>query len=490
MSRIALVLLLLDHRAFGNKVDDSVHYFVTFDRSEDSLPDGEELEQGAKSPEDNLLRISTQNNENYVCKLPDRTESNDQSVSSYTGLSPAELIAPLYKQKLCSYRIEPYWTYELCHGRYIVQYHEEKDIRGVGRTAEYYLGNLHVDYTTVSASPNNDNPPKRVIDGEEHAYFPVHYSQGTTCDITGKPRTTTVMYICIENARNQVYSLSEVSSCNYEVVVFTSVLCGHPSYKRKEKQNQEIVCYSTHTSEKAKPKALQQMEEFHENTFKREYALGPDKPMEDEDFVEQVKAIEELQRHVEKEKPLKLSGQKKYQSADTLANNRLIVEDTVNRIISGRECIYGGEGWWKYEFCYGKSVIQYHQEPNGDRTEILLGTFDEKIHKAWVDENKLHRSPKKYDNQITQISHLYTKGDICHEIGAHRSVEVRLRCKSADGSPLAISLSLAEPKLCQYILTMESERFCEPLQYADDYGLIALEPHDDSPEKAQAPGHF
>ncbi|VDO61435.1 unnamed protein product [Heligmosomoides polygyrus] len=396
--------------------------------------------------------------------------------------SPAELIAPLYKQKLCSYRVEPYWTYELCHGRYIVQYHEEKDMRGVGRTAEYYLGNLHVDYSSLSSPSNHDTPLKRVIDGEEHAYFPVHYSQGTTCDITGKPRTTTVMYICIDvgGARNQIYSLSEVSSCNYEVIVFTNALCSHPRYKRKQIQNHEIVCYSTHNSERTKTAALIELEEHHKSTFKRvssafHSALLPSST-----------SIEEIQQQFqEKEKLLKLAGEKRC-DADTLANNKLIVEDTVNRIISGRECIYGGEGWWKYEFCYGKSVLQYHIEPNGDRTEILLGTFDEKIHKAWVDEDKAHRSPKKYNNQVTQISHLYTKGDVCHELNAHRSVEVRLRCKTAEGSPLAISLSLAEPKLCQYILTMESERFCEPLQYVDEYGLIALEAHDDS--AGQIPG--
>ncbi|VDO70117.1 unnamed protein product [Haemonchus placei] len=250
----------------------------------------------------------------------------EQDVSSYNGLSPAELIAPFYKEKLCSYRVDPYWTYELCHGRYIVQYHEEKDIRGIGRTAEYYLGNLHVDYSTLSTPVNHDNPPKRIIDGEEHAYFPVLYSQGTTCDITGKPRTTTVMYICVE-----------------------------------------------------------------------EYSLGPEKPEVDIEHMERVeRAIEQIQQQFEnKEKLLKLAGQKRYQGVDTLANNRLIVEDTVNRILSGRECIYGGEGWWRYEFCYGKSVLQYHIEPNGDRTEILLGIFDEKVHKAWVDEDRTHRSPKK-----------------------------------------------------------------------------------------------
>jgi endoplasmic reticulum lectin 1 len=28
--------------------------------------------------------------------------------------------------------------------------------------------------------------------------------------------------------------------------------------------------------------------------------------------------------------------------------------------LSGRDCLTGGTGWWKYEFCYGKHVIQFH----------------------------------------------------------------------------------------------------------------------------------
>merc|ERR1719410_2615909 len=24
-------------------------------------------------------------------------------------------------------------------------------------------------------------------------------------------------------------------------------------------------------------------------------------------------------------------------------------------------CLRGGTGWWKYEFCYGKHVLQYHE---------------------------------------------------------------------------------------------------------------------------------
>ena len=31
--------------------------------------------------------------------------------------------------------------------------------------------------------------------------------------------------------------------------------------------------------------------------------------------------------------------------------------------LSGRECLPGGTGWWRYEICYGKHVIQYHVRP-------------------------------------------------------------------------------------------------------------------------------
>lgn len=28
----------------------------------------------------------------------------------------------------------------------------------------------------------------------------------------------------------------------------------------------------------------------------------------------------------------------------------------VKEFLRGEYCLYGGSGWWKYEFCYGKKV--------------------------------------------------------------------------------------------------------------------------------------
>ena len=43
-----------------------------------------------------------------------------------------------------------------------------------------------------------------------------------------------VHYVCYPSGKNEIYSLKESSTCEYEVVVLTSVLCNHPDYKPEE----------------------------------------------------------------------------------------------------------------------------------------------------------------------------------------------------------------------------------------------------------------
>ena len=45
------------------------------------------------------------------------------------------------KGQTCAYRLESYWTYELCHGRFLRQYHEERDGKEV-KVQEYFLGHF------------------------------------------------------------------------------------------------------------------------------------------------------------------------------------------------------------------------------------------------------------------------------------------------------------------------------------------------------------
>lgn len=75
-------------------------------------------------------------------------------------------------------------------------------------------------------------------------------------------------------------------------------------------------------------------------------------------------------------------------------------------------------------------------------------------------------------SQRTQISHFYSRGNVCSQTRKPRQTEVKLKCLENASSPTQVSLYLLEPKICQYILGIESPLICEILDFADDNGLI------------------
>lgn len=48
--------------------------------------------------------------------------------------------------------------------------------------------------------------------------------------MTGVPRRAAIQYVCQPDGHGEVYEIKETSSCEYEVVVLTSLLCSHPVY--------------------------------------------------------------------------------------------------------------------------------------------------------------------------------------------------------------------------------------------------------------------
>lgn len=83
----------------------------------------------------------------------------------------------------------------------------------------------------------------------------------------------------------------------------------------------------------------------------------------------------------------------------------LIDPHVVQEFLLGQHCLYGGSGWWKYEFCYGQKVDQYHEEkggPHGTKKTVLnLGRFDMAKHKEWIDQNPSKKlSPSKQENMF------------------------------------------------------------------------------------------
>lgn len=84
-------------------------------------------------------------------------------------------------------------------------------------------------------------------------------TDGTVCDLNNEARMTKILYVCFTHGKNEVYSLKETSSCNYEVVILTQALCIHPKYRPQETGENLINCLPLDESPK-RPRSLMAME--------------------------------------------------------------------------------------------------------------------------------------------------------------------------------------------------------------------------------------
>ena len=73
--------------------------------------------------------------------------------------------------------------------------------------------------------------PTVTVEGLEFPYFQLNFTDGTSCDLTGVPRRANLRYVCHNEGRGEIYEFKETSTCEYQVIVLTSVLCRHPAYK-------------------------------------------------------------------------------------------------------------------------------------------------------------------------------------------------------------------------------------------------------------------
>ncbi|XP_022251651.1 endoplasmic reticulum lectin 1-like isoform X2 [Limulus polyphemus] len=384
-------------------------------------------------------------------KQPEQEQKKDGY--NYDDISPYQLLKPLFNQVTCSYRLEQYWTYELCHGRFLRQYHEENAL-SKKHVQEYFLGKYdtkqfekdEVRYKEMSQRWKRGEKKKITEIKHENLKLPfveVNMTGGSICDLNGEHRMSRIRYVCNEDGKHEILSLKETSTCQYEVVVLSPNLCPHPDYRVKYTPETDILCHAFDGSPR-KPRRLQALE--HEA---RQYRLKPPEQPTWEGGTP------------DPSPPITKPG-----TTNIPPHDSKLIQDFLN----GDYCLYGGSGWWKYEFCYGKKVEQYHEEKSGSRTTILLGQWNSKNHLAWIRANPQKRP--KQGKVHRHVSQLYSGGAICEETGKPRQVEVKLKCKDIKGHPDSVSLYLLEPKTCEYILGVESPIICSLLQRTDENGLI------------------
>ncbi|XP_073528408.1 endoplasmic reticulum lectin 1 isoform X2 [Phyllobates terribilis] len=411
-------------------ISDDIPFRLNWPGPDFSLPT-----TGIPYKEDNYIIMTTADKEKYKCLLPITAGDHQEEGGEYKGPSPGELLDPLFKQTSCSYRIESYWTYEVCHGKHIRQYHEEKEAGQI---------------------------PTKNIEGQMTPYFPIEMGNGTPCSLKqNQPRITTVMYICHPEAKHEILSVAEVITCEYEVVILTPLLCTHPNYRFKTSPINDIFCQSMPGSP-LRPQSLEKLEQ------QREMIRPPFKPNKEEEQ----QGLKEKFSTIHK--PVTV-GSQQHVTVGTTHISKLTDEQLIKEFLTGSYCFHGGVGWWKYEFCYGKYVHQYHEDKDSGKTTLVVGTWREEQHLDWAKKNvaRLYHPPDEGVQTVRMVSHFYGGGDNCELTNKPRQVIVKLKCKESE-SPHAVTVYMLEPQTCQYILGVESPVICKILDTADENGLLSI----------------
>uniref|UniRef100_A0A452UD63 Endoplasmic reticulum lectin n=1 Tax=Ursus maritimus TaxID=29073 RepID=A0A452UD63_URSMA len=402
------------------QLSDDIPFRVNWPGTEFSLPT-----TGVLYKEDNYVIMTTTHKEKYKCILPLVTSGDEEEEKDYKGPNPRELLEPLFKQSSCSYRIESYWTYEVCHGKHIRQYHEEKESGQKVNIHEYYLGNMLAKNLLSEKDQEADE----------------------------KEKSKEIPTKNIE---------AEVTTCEYEVVILTPLLCNHPKYRFRASPVNDIFCQSLPGSP-FKPLTLRQLEQ-QEEILRVPFRRNKE---------EELQSTKE-ERFPAIHKPIAVGSQPML-TVGTTHISKLTDDQLIKEFLSGSYCFHGGVGWWKYEFCYGKHVHQYHEDKDSGKTSVVVGTWNQEEHIEWAKKNTARAYHLQDDGtqSVRMVSHFYGNGDICDITDKPRQVTVKLKCKESD-SPHAVTVYMLEPHSCQYILGVESPVICKILDTADENGLLSL----------------
>ena len=432
------------------------------------------------------LFMRSKGNERYACHLPsgkslDESERVDETESPVT---PEVVLAPLIESQRCLEDTQPYWTYEYCFGSKLRQFHVAAKDGRKAFTAEYILGQdvpVFSETARAEAGAKKIIPKKRIGD-QDFPYHSVSLSKGTPCDLSGVERQAEIVFICVPQlSQPRLMRVKETQTCEYEAIVAVPQLCNNPAYQLPKPEIHSIYC-SPVDGAPVKPSGLIEGKEstapvefVHMEMSGKEKLIylkrgtQPQHPQGQPVQDEPAETITYLGKGpADAEETMTDTDAAAGGKPGTPAHPRSPPPDTgmIKQFLSGSFCLDGGAGWWLYRFCYGKHVQQYHQEPNSrKRVEIILGKWDENVHKQW-----LAKSP----GRKTKGSYYYSNGDVCDVTQKPRSVTVKVRCTKGNFHPSQVAMALQEPSTCNYILTVESPIFCQLLESVDEDGMLKV----------------
>ncbi|EGO56116.1 hypothetical protein NEUTE1DRAFT_83111 [Neurospora tetrasperma FGSC 2508] len=148
------------------------------------------------------------------------------------------------------------------------------------------------------------------------------------------------------------------------------------------------------------------------------------------------------------------------------------------------QCLHFVSGWWSYQYCYGKSIVQYHAVPNPkggpplrdkNSQEYILGTSlppsshshkGKQIEVPNNEQKQLSPPPntelQAKDNQRYLVQRL-DGGTICDLTGRPRTIEIQYHCNPAlSGDRIGW---IKEVTTCAYLMVIHTPRLCADVAF-------------------------
>lgn len=201
-----------------------------------------------------VMLMTTKFGQEYQCSLPESSFPPEHAESAQTeeeAPNVLKLLEPL-RSAPCLTKTRNWWTYEICYGKSIKQFHVEN---GHPEGAIIFLGLYESDFDW-----NNETNLEQFNKTGQQKYHSQIYSHGSKCDITGVPRRAEVRYFCDEDSTDYVESVEEPETCSYVFTVHTSRVCAFPPLKRISPTKPYTISCSPRLSEKQFQKHMEARE--------------------------------------------------------------------------------------------------------------------------------------------------------------------------------------------------------------------------------------
>eukprot|EP00946_MAST-07B_sp_MAST-7B-sp1_P002392 g2392.t1 len=196
----------------------------------------------------------------HACRAGERKLSQKGSAGGSSGSnhisSSSSIVSLLKRMKGSCFRLlDGWWTYEFCYGSHLRQMHIQiKDDDKTGNQVQevqsmYELGKW--SGVAISADEEQEHVvhlPSLHTDPAAGARkvvaFKEEYDGGGMCELTGKPRSTTVYFVCRGGSglTSRILSVKEDSSCHYLIELHSAHLCVHPLFSEKADVSTTIKC--------------------------------------------------------------------------------------------------------------------------------------------------------------------------------------------------------------------------------------------------------